>query len=174
MRTALLMLAIASTARADDRPKLATVHGFTGVDLVETLNQEMHIHGGDPALVAKAHLNFNVRDGKAHVVVAKKLELLHGYCNDKQKWATRTALPVTGYRVNDWDRVEPISSTKDKATLPAKKDLFQVELAFKGQLAYQACDRFAFAMSLVVDGTAAAVELPLDVIREEPLREPPP
>ncbi len=172
LRTALLLLAIAGTARADERPKLAVVHAFEGVDLVTTINQETHVHGGDPALVAEAHLNFQNRDGKAHAVVAKQLELLHGYCNDKKKWATRTKLPVTGYRVNDWDHVATLSAAKDKATLPAKQDLFQVTMTFTGQEAYQACDHFGFAMSLVVDGKAAPIEIPLDVIREEPLREP--
>ncbi len=171
MRTALVLLAIAGSALADDRPKLAVVHAFAGLDLVETINQEMHIHGGTPATVAKARMNFQLRDGKTHVVIAKKLELLHGYCNDPKKWAERKLLAVSGYQVNDWDHADAVASAKDRANLPAKRDLFQVVVAFEGVSAYQACDRFGFALSLDVDGKTAEVELPLDVIREEPLRK---
>src|SRR5580692_6556199 len=110
MRTASLVFvaiaAVASNARSDDRPKLAVVHPFTGIDLVETVNEAWHIHGGAPATIATARMNFQLCDGNAHVVITKQLELLHANCNEKQKWADRKPLAVTGYEVYDWDHTE--------------------------------------------------------------------
>jgi hypothetical protein len=56
--------------------------------------------------------------------------------------------------------------------VPAKPDLYSVGASFTGVSAYQACDRFAFAITLVVDGRSVSIEAPLRVKRYEPLRRP--
>jgi hypothetical protein len=38
---------------------------------------------------------------------------------------------------------------------------------------YQACDRFAFGVTLLVDGKRRGAEVPLRVVRMEPLRRRP-
>jgi hypothetical protein len=59
-------------------------------------------------------------------------------------------------------------------TLPATpaRDPYVISVRFAPVDAYQACDRFAFAVRLVVDGTAVELEAPLQVTRYEPLRRP--
>ena len=129
------------------------------------------MHGGDAASIHDASFNLLVTDGRVHTVVVTKLELLRGHCGTTT-WDSRTPLAVTGYTVNDWDSVDPIATGTSSAKLPAKSDLYSVTASFAGVSAYQACDRFAFATKLVIDGTRVAIEVPLQIKRFEPLRQP--
>ncbi len=157
-------------ARAE-RPTFAVLHALRGIDVVESVNHASHMHGGDAASIHDAALNVLVTDGRVHTVKVTKLELLRGHCRTTT-WASRTPLGVTGYTVNDWDSVDPLATGTSSVTLPAKSDLYSVTVSFDGVSAYQACDRFAFAVSVVVDGTVVAIEVPLQIKRYEPLRNP--
>jgi hypothetical protein len=162
--------------RADvDRPppQLAVLHRGRGVDVVESINDAEHAHGGAPAKVYEIRINFEVHDRRAHSVSINKLEWLHGYCNDDKKWADRKPLAVTGYRLYGWDDDDPLDAGKQRVALPAKPGRYQVVAGFHGFEAYQACDRFAFAMTLELDGSRFPLELPLEVTRIEPLRKDP-
>jgi hypothetical protein len=169
MRTALFLLALAGSARADDAVPVQTLHAFPGIDLLETPQEVWHLHGGPGANLRRAYVSWQVRDDKAHVVVAKRLELLHGGCNVKD-WRSRKTLVVTNYAVFAGNDV--VAQSRSAATLPAKAGRYQVLLAFADESVYNACDRFEFAMTLEVDGKRIDVELPLNVVRIEPLRRP--
>ncbi len=153
------------------RPTFAVLHALRGIDVVESVNHASHGHGGDAASIHDASFNVLVTDGRVHTVKVTKLELLRGHCRTTT-WDSRTPLAVTGYRVNEWDSFDPIATGTSSVKLPAKSDLYSVMASFAGVSAYQACDRFAFATQLVIDGTRVAIEAPLQVMRYEPLREP--
>lgn len=162
---------VAADAPASDRPVFAVLHALAGIDVVESETRVWHIHGGAPAKVYVASINVVVKDARAHTIRATRLELLRGHCRTTT-WDSRTALAITGYTLHDWDSADPIATGATKITLPATSDLYSVGIEFQGVSAYQACDRFAFAVQLVIDGTKVSLEVPLQVTRREPLRQP--
>ncbi len=168
----LVALCAPALADPDPRPTFAVLRSRPGIDIVESINHASHIHGGDAATIDHASINVLVTNRKAHTLSVKKLELLRGLCQSTT-WESRKVLKVTGYAGYDWDSADAIASGKTNVTLPAKPDLYQVSVAFAGVSAYQACDRFAFAVQLVVDGTRVAIEVPLQIKRKQPLRRDP-
>jgi hypothetical protein len=166
MRTALLLLALAGSANADAIAPLKTLHAFHGIDLLES-RQAVSYEPSMGANLDSAWTNWQVRDDKAHVVVAKRLELRTG--RDGKNWIKRKALTVTEYTVKAWDNVTPVSQSRDAATLPAKSGRYQVTLSFAAE---RVADDGEFAMTLEVDGKRVDVELPLEVYRELPKRSP--
>lgn len=164
--------AIDAATPSRERPVFAVLHARPGIDVVESVNHASHMHGGSPASITHASLNVVVKDAGPHVVSVAKLELLHGHCH-KTTWTKRDLLKVKGYEVHDWDAVDPVATGTTDVTLPHAPDLYSVyvQLATPA-LAYSACDRFAFAVKLVIDGTPLALEVPLDVTRYESLGDP--
>lgn len=152
-------------------PEPRTLHGFPGLDLVESPNSVMHEHGGDAAKIRVARLQFNVLDRRAHQIEARSIEFLRRSCNETT-WHSRKKLDITGYSAS-WDnpgaaRGETIGRTE--LVLPAgvpRRAL--VSIRFKPVEAYQACDVFGFALDIVVDRVRHVFELPLDVTRIEPI-----
>lgn len=159
----------------EPRPELKKLRELgPGIDLVETINLKMHVHGGKPATINAMAVNVRVHDGKPHAIAIDRVQMLRANCNNPAgTWDSRVALRVAGLELYDWDYVAPESSGKEKVTTPAKNDLYQVKVALSPAEAYQACDRFAFAFRAEVDGTKVTLELPLSVMREEPLRNEP-
>lgn len=162
---------IDAAAPPNARPVFEVLHALAGIDVVESETRVWHIHGGAPAKVYVASINVVVKDARAHTIRATGLELLRGHCRTTT-WDSRTALAITGYTLHDWDSADPIATGATKITLPATSDLYSVGIEFQGVSAYQACDRFAFAVQLVIDGTKVSLEVPLQVTRRDPLRQP--
>ncbi|MEO8703769.1 MAG: hypothetical protein ABI867_27210 [Kofleriaceae bacterium] len=171
MRAIAIVMVLAGVVVADPRPKLAVKKALPGVDVVESVNQASHVHGGSPVSITEASVNLVVKDGKAHTVVVSKLELLRGNCNETT-WSSRDVLKPLGYEIHDWDTVDPVAKGTTKITLPAKSDLYSMSVRFAPVSAYQACDRFAFSVRMLVDGKPVALEAPLQIKRYEPLRMP--
>ena len=159
------------TART--RPNLAAIQALPGIDVVESANQASHVHGGDGASIDHASVNFLVKDGKTHTLEVGKLEMLRGHCRETT-WTSRELLVVTGYAMYDWDSADPLAKLPPfaKVRLPAKPDLYSVSIGFDAFSVYQACDRFAFAIRMVVDGKPVELEVPLQVKRYEPIHRP--
>jgi len=150
--------------------ELAVLQGFPGLDLVESSNHAFHEHGGDAAKISHAALTFEVRDGRAHVIAVHRIELLRAHCRE-DTWHDRTRLTITGYEAYAWTSHDPIATGRARVTLPAgDPQRYGVTVRFAPVAAYQACDRFGFAIDLVVDGARFQTEIPLDVTRFEPLR----
>ena len=175
---ALLEDAVAPTvaspaADSQGRPDFPVLHALPGIDVVASSNQASHMHGGSPASIEGASVNVVVKDSRAHTIEVTKLELLRGHCREKT-WTSRDSLTVSGYEVYDWDNVDPLAKHAAFAPLklPAKPELYSVKVLFDAVSVYQACDRFAFAIWIVVDGKSLDLETPLDVKRYEPLRRP--
>lgn len=169
---ALVASAAPALADPEPRPTFAVLRSRPGIDIVESVNHASHLHGGDAASIDHASINVLVTNTKAHTIAVKKLELLRGHCRTAT-WESRKVLKVTGYHAYDWDSADAIASGTKAVTLPVKPDLYQVSVAFAGVSAYQACDRFAFAVQLVVDGKPVAIEVPLQIKRKQPLLRDP-
>src|SRR5450755_1161306 len=170
MKTMLFLVALTSFAHADEkfppRPDLATVEQFSGIDIVESRNEYDHEKGDSGAKMTEANIYVSNHDGKAHTLRIKKLELLHAHCN-AQKWADRKTLSVSNYEVYGWVGLEPKMTDKAKAVVPADQDLFHVIAKIGSVQVYNECDKFAFGVSVDIDGTTKQVELPIKVTRNE-------
>jgi hypothetical protein len=162
-----------AAGKASVRPILAVMRGLPGIDVVESVNQASHVHGGEAAAIDHAQINFQVKDTKPHALEVTKLEMLRGHCRETT-WSSRDALVVTGYAVYDWENTDPLAkfAAFAKVRLPNTPDLYSVAVTFDSLSVYQACDRFAFAVKMVVDGKALEIEVPLQVKRYEPLHAP--
>lgn len=153
---------------------LSVIRSLPGIDLIESVTHAQHAHGGSPASIGSASINFEVRDQRAHDIAVQKIELLHGHCRETT-WSDRTPLTLAGHEAYTWTDYDPIARGGPGVTLPAGKPRrFAVRVLFAPVTAYQACDRFAFAIDLTVDRVPLAIETPLQVMRYEPLRRPAP
>lgn len=174
MRILLALLLVAGTSNAEpaERPTLAVLHKLPGISVVDSVNQGRHMHGGPAASIGQASIRIQVTDKRAHKVSVTRLEFLGGHCRETT-WSSRKRLTIVGHTAHDWDDVDPIASGKTSVTLPAVPDLYSVDVLFPPISAYQACNRFAFAVRLVVDGKRIDLEVPLEIKRYEPLRKQP-
>jgi hypothetical protein len=150
-------------------PPLAVLRQLPGIAIVESVNEARHEHGGKPATIGHVAINFEVADRRAHAVSAERVEMLRAHCRESA-WHDRTPLHITEYQLFDWTNPDPLATSKSRIALPTAPGRYQVAIGFASVTAYQACDRFGFALRLVVDGARVDLELPLDVIRFEPLR----
>lgn len=159
--------------KPEPRPPLKKLQALgPGIDLVETINMGIHTHGGPPAKIDSLAMNVRVSDGKPHAIAVAKVALLQANCNTPEgTWDSREAMAIVGHELYDWDFIDPQASGKDKVATPARNDLYQVKVALKPTTAYQSCDRFAWGFTATVDGKRFDLELPLRVMREEPLRK---
>jgi len=168
MRTALFVVALVSTAHADAyRPQLELLYEFNGIDVMESINDFNHKKGDSGATVDSLHVYLSNKDAKEHFVRFKKVELLHGHCNS-QKWADRTPIAVKDLEVYGWEDMKPRATSKDKVAIPAVRDLWSVHTNFKSFQVYNECDRFAFGITIEIDGTTKPIELLMKVTREDP------
>ena len=155
----------------DDKPvELAVLHAFPGIDVVESINQARHEHGGPPAPLSEVTINFEVRDARAHSISVKKLEIVFSNCGPKQKREKTDVKPlkITGHELYTWDDVDPIAKGAASVSTPSGgPKRYSVQATFDGITTYSAC---AFAIDLVVDRVRKKIELPLTIKRFEPLR----
>lgn len=152
----------------------AVIRSLPGIDLVESANYASHAHGGAPASIDSASINLEVRDQRAHDVAVQKIELLRGHCRDTT-WSDRTRLTIAGHEVYTWTDYDPIARGTAAVNLPAGGPRrLSVKVLFAPVTAYQACDRFAFAIELTVDQVPVTIENPLQIKRYEPMNLPVP
>lgn len=165
----LLVLLLATSASADDeRIELKTLHSFPGIDLVESLNSARHEHGGPPARVYRASMNFDVRDTRAHRIEVRSIAVVFDHCGKKKVKGDLEPRKLAGYALYTWDSADPIAKgTAALVTPPGKPDRYSVGVTFDSLETYTAC---GFAIDLVVDRVRKQIELPLHIIRFEPLR----
>ena len=142
------------------------LHALPGLDIVESRNHAIHTHGGPPANIDHMTIRVRLHHG-THVVKVTKLELLSGHCNSST-WSDRDPLQPTHYALHDWDHNKPVATGTTDLTLAVRPDLYAIHVHFATQQAYNACDRFGYAVTLLVDRTPVQLELPLTVEREEP------
>jgi hypothetical protein len=139
------------------------VKAWPGIDLVESDNHAIHTHGGPPATLAAVTVRLAVRDRRPHKVALAKLQLLEGHCNDTA-WTQRTTLGIGTHEIYGVG-----TPSRGSVTLPGDPDTYTVKVAIDNPPdVYNACDRFAFAITVEVDGVPADVVIPLHVEREEP------
>lgn len=167
-----MLLLVASPALADDEhPELAVLHSFPGIDLVETINDVQHGHGGPPAKVNHAFINFEVRDVRAHKIEVRSISIVFDHCRGAKKRKTdvqRRALQ--GLELSTWHGVDPIAKGKASVSTPAGKPAgYGVKVLFDGVATYSGC---GFAIDLVVDRVRKQIELPLTITRLEPRGDP--
>jgi hypothetical protein len=147
---------------------LQVLQRVPGIAIMESRNFAQHGHGGPPASLDRVFIIFEIEDRRPHAISAQRVELLRASCRETA-WRDRTPLHVTGYRLYR-DTEDPIAKNPVRLALPAVPGEYSIEIAFTAISAYQACDRFAFAVQLVVDGARIPLELPLDIKRLEALR----
>jgi hypothetical protein len=151
------------------QPQLAVLHALPGIDIIESSNSAIHDHGGKPADISHVRINVRVYGGR-HIIRVTSLALLDGRCGTTT-WSTRTPLTPQGHKLTTWSGAVVFASRTDEIAVPLQPDRYSIAINFPAVPVYQACDRFAFAVTLSVDDTPVDLELPLDVTREEPLRD---
>lgn len=129
-------------------------------------NTHYHVHRGPPAQVAGADFRLENRGTAARPVTILRLELLHGHCSKKDSFSSED-LPISEVRIDD------VVQTQRPARfqVPAGKTV-RASLGFPARGLYNACERFAFRLRLRAGSAEGSVEVPLHIIREEPLRRP--
>jgi len=142
---------------------LAVLQRVPGIAIMESRNFAQHAHGGPPASLDRVFITFEIEDRRPHAISAERVELLRASCRETA-WRDRTPLHLTGYRLYR-DTEDPIAKSPVRLALPTVPGEYSIEIAFKAISAYQACDRFAFAVKLVIDGARLSLELPLDIKR---------
>lgn len=147
-------------AQDDSTPEEVTLAGVTVKD---GGNYEIHTHGGVPANVGAVYLKIE-GDDESHLVMVKKIILLDRHCREDE-WGKGTPLePVElHFEPDSGDRVE----SKDASPVEISGS-GRLYATFAAQQVYNACDAFAFAVTLEIDGETGKLEVPLEVIREEP------
>jgi hypothetical protein len=149
--------------------ELAVLQRVPGVAIIQSENSVEHEHGGKPATLDHAWIKFDIEDRRPHAISAERVELLRAACRETD-WHDRKPLRVTGYRLYR-DDADPIATGHVRIALPTVPNRYTIAISFAPVTAYQACDRFAYAVQLIVDGARISLELPLDVMRIEPLRQ---
>jgi hypothetical protein len=168
VRWLLVVLLATSAAADDDRIELKTLHSFPGIDLVESINSARHEHGGPPAKVYRATMNFEVRDMRAHRIEVRSIAVVFDHCGKKKAKGDVKPRKLLGHELYTWDSADPIATGKAGVVTPAgKPERYSVTVAFDGLETYTGC---GFAIDLVVDRVRKQIELPLNIIRFEPLR----
>ena len=142
---------------------LAVLQRVPGIAIMESRNFAQHAHGGPPASLDRVFITFEIEDRRPHAISAERVELLRASCRETA-WRDRTPLHLTGYRLYR-DTEDPIAKSPVRLALPTVPGEYSIEIAYKAISAYQACDRFAFAVKLVIDGARLSLELPLDIKR---------
>ena len=147
---------------------LAVLQRVPGVAIFESRNFASHGHGGPPASLDHVFVILDIEDRRSHAISADGVELLRASCGETA-WHDRTPLHVTGYRLYR-DTEDPIAKNSRRLAMPAVPGHYSISIDFAAVPAYQACDRFGFAVQLIIDGARVPLELPLDIKRLEPLR----
>jgi hypothetical protein len=172
MRGIFIVALLGATAHADEPEppvELEILHAFPGIDIVKSINDARHEHGGSPAPLDHVVINFEVRDTRAHTISVRKVEIVYANC-DKKKRAPQDvqALKLLGHALYTWDDVDPIVKGKASVSTPAgKAQRLGVNVNFEGITTYSGC---AFAVDIVVDRIRKKIELPLQIKRMEPMR----
>jgi len=117
------------------------------VELGPGRNHVIHTHGGDGAIVSRVELVVHADDDRAHTIEVRGIELLVGSGNAKD-WFSRTPLAV------------------ENRVIAVPAGARRVYLTFAAVEVYNACERFAFAVDVVIDGDRRSLEVPLTVERE--------
>ena len=149
-------------------PPLAVLQRVPGVAIFESRNFSSHGHGGPPASLDNVFVILEIEDRRPHAISADRVELLRASCRETA-WHDRTPLHITGYRLYR-DTADPIANNPSRLALPAVPGQYSISIDFTAVPAYQACDRFGYAVQLIIDGARVPLELPLDIKRLEPLR----
>ena len=162
-----LLVLLATSAFADDRVELKTLHKFPGVDLVESVNDAVYGHGGPPAKISYAFITFDVRDQRAHRIEVRSIAVVVSNCGKKN--AKVKPRKLLGHTLHAWDDIDPIAKGKTSVATPVgKPDRYGVKLDFEGLETYDAC---GLAIDLVVDRVRKKIELPFTITRLEPRPE---
>ena len=144
---------------------------LAGIELRSATTAASHTHGGKPAAISGTELEVRTLDDRPHRIAATALTLLRAHCLSTG-WHSATALTVTALHAS---LLAPASGP-DLAGSAAGIDLpagagidYQLRIGFEATTVYQACDLFGFSVTLLVDGQATTLELPLEVTRYEPM-----
>ena len=119
----------------------------------EVEGEAMQVHhgrGGTPAFINNVTILVHNRGVRARTLRVHGIERLHGSC-DAAGWNEETALEMT--------------DPKDDIVIEAGEST-RIAIVFNEVECFNACDRFAFRVSVDVDGTEVAVEARVDVQRD--------
>jgi hypothetical protein len=166
VRIAILFAVIANAAHAEP-VELAVLHTFPGIDLVETINEGIYDHGGPPAKLDHATINFDVGDARAHTITIRKLDMVTASCGkaDKRSKTDTKPLVIKGHELRTWDDAKPIAKRAASISTPAGGPRrYSVNVRFAEITTTSGC---AFTIDLVVDRVRKKIELPLRIIREQ-------
>ena len=149
-------------------PELAVKHAFPGIDIVSSINDARHEHGGPPAKLDHVVINFEVRDTRAHTLSVRKVEIVQLECGKKRDPKLIDTLKIVDHELYTWEDLDPIA--KDKASVKTPAGMAQrlgLHVNFEGITSYTGC---AFLVDIVVDRVRKKIELPLQIKRMQPVR----
>lgn len=137
--------------------------------VLPTHNEVWHIHGGDSAWVYRLSWALQSDVDRAVVVEVLSVELLIGHCV-RPGWFSRTPMEL---KKIEWaaDRSAQAAKTQGAKHSIAANQAVYGEISYKPVSVYNACERFAYGLKLLVDGAPQTLEVPLRVVREEPYDE---
>lgn len=140
-----------------------------GVRFTAVTGHARHTHGGEPAHVSSARVDFT-NEGATHRLRVAAVDFLSDHGGDCHGLATtfRKHLEPSGLRFADDEGYAP---NGEVVVAPASRG--QLEVYFEPADAYYTyCDTFAFRVQLLVDATPKVVVVELQVTRVEPMRRP--
>lgn len=145
------------------RSETVPVAFVSGVALVPGENRAMHAHMGPPATLGLISYLVRNHDERPHAVRPVGLEFLRGDCRSEKWDETLDIEPVEWMRGPSRSELEDIPS---KSLSLAPGEAVRLWSTHQTLRAFQRCDRFAYRMTLEVDGAERLTgELPVKVMR---------
>lgn len=165
MRVAAIAVVAACSAKPT-HPKPPPLRTLPGIAVTQAHNHVMH-GGTYDAPLEDASVGFTVTDRRIHRVRVTKLELVIAECEGKKTVFTRESLALTGYKLFDGKSRDPISESKTQLELPATPGAYTIDAVIGTKRSVWQGNCHSFAFELLVDEVPVAVEVELDVEREE-------
>lgn len=134
--------------------------------VLPTHHEVWHTHGGDAAWIYSLSCALQNVTSKPVSVEVMSVELLIGHCV-QPGWFSRTPLAL---QKMEWssDPSQKTGKSQGAKHHIAPDQAAYAQLTYKPVSVYNACERFAYGVKLLVDGAPQTLELPLNVVREEP------
>jgi len=137
----------------------------SAVKLLESKNHAIHGHRGKGAMIDDMSLQFEIADGKPHVIAVNKVELLWRGCNSgSSAWYSREEKPVKELELQ-YEK-SPVKGDTSVTTTPGSKDAYVRVVFAEAFEVYNGCEIFAYGVELDIDGVRSTHEVPFNVERE--------
>lgn len=134
--------------------------------VLPTHHEVWHTHGGDAAWVYDVSLGLQNVTSKPVSVEVSSVELLVGHCV-QPGWFSRSPMELKKIEWSADLSRHAAKSQGAKHNLAPEQGAY-AQITYKPVSVYNACERFAYGVNLLVNGVPQSLELPLNVVREEP------